>query len=113
MRGGLSNFRSRWFLAAACLVMAVTLELSITSFADATEAARHFTIFSVPTVNINHADNDEMGAFSGSDRFNDSTYQRPDAGPYRRQYYEAIPFLDFASTSFARLVTVLSTDCAP
>lgn len=46
LRAGLSDFRSRWFPAAGCLVMALTVEMSITSFADATEAARHFTIFS-------------------------------------------------------------------
>jgi hypothetical protein len=46
LRAGLSSFRSRWFPAAGCLVMALAVEMSITSFADATEAARHFTIFS-------------------------------------------------------------------
>jgi hypothetical protein len=42
----LMRARSQWFPAAVCLVLALTLELSITGFGDATEAARHFTFFS-------------------------------------------------------------------
>lgn len=46
LRAGLSKSRELWLPAAVCLVTALTFELSITAFADATEAARHFTIFS-------------------------------------------------------------------
>ena len=45
MRAVLSKSRALWLGAAISLVLALTIELSITGLGDATEAARHFTFF--------------------------------------------------------------------